>query len=124
MIRIAVIAAVVAITAAPAAHAIHLGPAPNALPPPPAVPGAPAIAQAAKPHELYTVDTSLNGYNSMTDKYSAAVHITSNPCPHVNYDNILSFVAKDADDALAQAHDQLAKIEQDIHKSADKCPAH
>ena len=82
------------------------------------------LPAAAKPHELYTVDTSLTGYNPMSEKYNAAVRITSNPCPHVTYDDTLSNIAKDADDALAQAHDQLAKIEQDIRKSADECPKH
>ncbi len=124
MLRIISLAAVVAIAVAPAAHAIHLGPPPPAVPPPPALPAALIMAPAAKPHELYTVDTSLSGYNPITDKYSAAVRITSNPCPHVSYDNILSFLAKDPDDALAQAHDQLAKIEQDIRNSAAQCPAH
>lgn len=126
MLRIIVLAAVVSILAVPAAHAIHFAPAPPAvpaLPPPPALPGVPALALTAKPHELYTVDTALNGYNPMTEKYNATVRITSNPCPHVTYDDTLSYIAKDADDALAQAHDQLAKIEQDIRKSADQCPA-
>jgi len=133
MLKPAVLAAVVSLTAVSAAHAIHFGPAAPAAPappavpgapPPPAVPGAPPLGLAAKPHELYTVDTALDGYNPITEKYNATVRIVSNPCPHVTYDNTLSYIARDADDALAQAHDQLAKIEQDIRKSADQCPAH
>ena len=126
MLKMVVLAAVVSVVAAPAAYAVHFGPAAPAvpkLPPPPAVPGAPAGVQAAKSHELYTVETNLSGYNPLTDKYNAAVRITSNPCPHVSFDNTLSYIAKDADDALAQAHDQLAKIEHDIQQSKDKCPA-
>ena len=130
MLKMIGLAAVVSMTVVSSAHAIHFGPPPPAppavpaAPPPPAIPGAPALALAGKPHDLYTVDTSLTGYNPMTEKYNAAVRITSNPCPHVSYDDILSYIAKDADDALAQAHDQLAKIEQDIRKSAEQCPGH
>ena len=120
MLKLVVLAAVVSLGAG-AANAAHT---PPAVPPPPALPPVPAVGQAAKAHELYTVDTNLSGYNPLTDKYNATVRITSNPCPHVSYDNTLSNIAKDTDDALAQVHDQLMKIEQDIHKSADQCHAH
>ena len=120
MLKLVVLAAVVSLGAG-AANAVHI---PAAVPPPPAIPPVPAAGPPAKAHELYTVDTNLGGYNPLTGQYNATIRITSNPCPHVSYDNTLSNIAKDADDALAQAHDQLTKIEQDIHKSADQCHAH
>ena len=121
MLKLVVLVAIVSLGAGGAANAAHTLPAPPA---PPAIPPVPAVGQAAKPHDLYTVETNLGGYNPLTDKYNATVRITSNPCPHVSFDNTLSNIARDADDALAQVHDHLAKIEQDIRKSADQCKAH
>ena len=122
MLKLVVLAAVVSLGAGGPATAAHTPPA--VPPPPPALPPVPAVGPVAKAHELYTIDTTLGAYNPLTAKYNATIHITSNPCPHVSYDNTLSNIASDADDALAQAHDQLAKIEQDIRKSADQCHAH